>query len=121
MSVPQVFTLLKETFKLPNFTEEHNWISHLSPNREISDFEYNDSQGVFTRILQDHFGKAEHVIAPRWLNSFPSQELPRWPHYFIEVKSTTEGDHKTPFYVSEGQFQTVSVRGTKAGSTDLTR
>ena len=117
MNLLQVITLLKEKFRLPNFTEEHNWTSSLRyygsehtefSGDEKSDIEYDDNQGIFTKHLQNYFEQADDAVAPPWLNNFSTQGP--WPKYFIEVKTTTSIDHARPFYVSGKQYDRVSFR-----------
>jgi hypothetical protein len=113
--------LLHDTLKLPNFTGSTNWTSSLrsragfSPfgRREVSDFTYEDSQGVLTR----HFLGMHHPYAtPEWLST--ACDNGNVPLYLLEVKSTTSQDHTIPFYMSGGQYKLVSCvksRGKYAG------
>lgn len=67
---------------------------------------YPDSQGTFTEFLRRYYEQTENGVTPSWLENFPDEGP--WPTYHIEVKSTTSADHRTPFYVSGSQYETVS-------------
>ena len=100
---------------LPAFSAEQNWTSCLRhyggqhsrfSGIELSDLQYNDSQGILTRFLQLSCHQTDDFAAPAWLANLPSQGP--GPLYLIEVKSTTSFDHATPFFVSLAQYERVS-------------
>lgn len=111
----QVFTLLHDTLRLPNFTGEDNWTSSLRTRagfsafgREVSDFTYRDTQGVLT----GHFLQIQHpYVTPGWLAT--ACENGNTPLYRLEVKSTTSQDPTTTFYMSSNQHELVSLSGTE--------
>ena len=107
-------TLLKDIFKLPNFSEEVNWTSslrdlaggHTSYNlNENSDITYDDVKGAFTRILKQEAAESA-ATAPPWLKRIPSNGP--WPKYYLEVKASLSADEKTPFSISGTQYDLVS-------------
>lgn len=67
--------------------------------RETADITYNDENGALTRLL------ADNGYMSRLDPEIVSQAR---PYYFIEVKSTT-GPCKTPFFMSNSQYQRVSL------------
>jgi len=67
--------------------------------RETADITYKDGNGALTRLL------AENGYLNRLDPNFVSQAR---PFYFIEVKSTT-GPCETPFFMSNSQYQRVSL------------
>ena len=95
---------------LPNFSAEENWTSSLRDRagftpygqREVSDFTYRDVDGRLT----SHFQQMLSADAlPQWLNTVNSDG--GGPTYRLEVKSTTNPDYRTVFYMSGNQYTLV--------------
>lgn len=91
-------------FDLPNWRSNIRGYAHLLPEHreleawpgsETSDIVYDDTDGVFTRLM----------ISLGYLNS--NHWAGKTPRYYIEVKCTT-GDCKTPYIVSQNQLDLVS-------------
>ncbi|KAK8912646.1 hypothetical protein VCV18_012325 [Metarhizium anisopliae] len=103
----EVYNLLLDTLKLPDFTAEVNWTSSLrcragfSPfDREVSDFTYSDTQGVLT----SHFLQMKHPCAtPNWLSTV--RDNSNVPLYRLEVKSTTSQEPGAVFFMSDDQYK----------------
>lgn len=89
--------MLYDTLELPEFTGEINWTSSLRSRaafppcgREVTDFEYEDTQGALTR----QFLHMQHPYAtPAWLSTACDNRI--FPLYRLEVKSTTSQDPTT--------------------------
>jgi hypothetical protein len=99
----QVYLTLSE--QLPEFGPE-NWTSEfrgkfsgLEPyeGSSLADFKYSDRQGVLSTTLFDKETTAT------WEG--------KWPNYYIEVKSTSEGDGEI-FHMSRSQIRHVSENHT---------
>lgn len=116
-----MYTLLRDTLKLPDFTGEDNWTSSLRSRAgfstfsgEVSDFTYEDKQGALTR----YFLRMQHPYpTPEWL--LTACENGNVPLYRLEVKSTTSQDPTTAFYMSGVQHGLVSFSISHSKSTDL--
>ncbi|KAH7378152.1 hypothetical protein BKA64DRAFT_585931 [Cadophora sp. MPI-SDFR-AT-0126] len=76
---------------LPEFRHLEAW-----PGRETSDLVYDDTNGVFTRLMIS----LGYLNADHWAN--------KTPRYYIEVKCTT-GNCEMPFIVSQNQVDLVSA------------
>ncbi len=111
MLTPQVFEFLSNldpllpSFSLDNWrstirhcANEHPKYSDLAPfvGNETSDIVYDDASGVLTALLIHK----EHLSNGLWEG--------KTPRYYIEVKSTLSRC-ETPFYVSQGQAERVSL------------
>ncbi|KAH7305596.1 putative heterokaryon incompatibility protein [Stachybotrys elegans] len=106
LNLVQVYTILRDTLELTDFTGEDNWTSSLrnragfsSFGREVSDFTYKDTEGALTR----HFLQMQHSNeAPDWLST--ACDNGNMPLYRLEVKTTPSQDHRTAFYMSGRQY-----------------
>lgn len=73
----------------PDYADMPRW-----SGRETSDIVYSDEQGVLTAWLIER----GYLNQTRWIG--------KKPHYYIEVKTTTD-QCATPFFVSSNQLERV--------------
>ncbi|OKL55903.1 hypothetical protein UA08_08808 [Talaromyces atroroseus] len=118
-----VYTLLRDTLELPDFTGEGNWTSSLRSragfsafdHHEVSDFTYKDTRGALTR----QFLQTQHPYAtPEWLSTVCDNG--NIPLFRLEVKSTTSQDPTTTFYMSGCQLELAKrLRVTSATPSEV--
>lgn len=108
-----IVEMLKD--KLLDFDKETHWTSKLRryenspelPNynkSEETDVTYPDTHGYLSRLLRS----MTQGQVPSWLEDACAPECAARPTYWIEVK-TTAGSCKTPFFVSEHQYDLVGL------------
>lgn len=83
-----------------SYARHHAAYANMLPwsGRETADITYNDTDGVFTKLLR----QKGYLRAPGWEGARPK--------YYIEVKTTVNAAVVTPFFMSNNQYDRVSQK-----------